>query len=273
MLVERFNQPNKNLDVDVYYCGYEDCCDNFKVGPTYRSEYLIHFVIKGNGFLKKNGKVFTVKEGDCFAILPGEAAYYWCDEIPAWSFCWFAFNGKQAEKYLVSMGFAPNAPVRFIGRNTTENIKIKITSMSYLLKNSSENKIALLSCLYGVFSIFESIGKQNIEHRKTKPYEYVEKALLFIEYNYDKKISVKEIANFLKLDRSYFGKIFKKQIDISPQEYILQYRVKKAAELLRTTNLKISEIAKCVGIEEEYYFWRIFKKYVGVPPGTYRREI
>lgn len=99
------------------------------------------------------------------------------------------------------------------------------------------------------------------------------KVFYLIEYNYNRGISVKDVAEYVNLDRSYFSKIFRKQEGISPQEYILNHRVTQAIQLLKTTSLTLNEISKCVGIDEEYYFWRVFKKSTGYSPTEYKKEL
>jgi AraC-like DNA-binding protein len=64
-----------------------------------------------------------------------------------------------------------------------------------------------------------------------------------------------------------------KTIGMSPMQYVTYYRLSKAKRLLSTTDVKISAIAKEVGIEDVTYFSRLFKRMEGMTPQEYRRNI
>ena len=272
MQVLNFFIADKDIDIDVCYCGNEICEDGFSYGPEVRSEYLIHFVLKGNGFLKKGNKIYRVNEGDCFLIVPGEVTTYWCEELPSWSFCWVAFNGKNVTKYLNAIKLSAEEPVKHIGNVIAEQVKNKILSLSCVPSFKGASRTWRLSYLYGILSLIELANAE--DEKKTAESEmHVKKALLYIKYNYNHKMNVNDIADALRLNRSYFSRIFKQYTKIQPSEYITQFRIKKSMELMNTTDMTVSEIAKSVGIEESHYFSRMFKKHTGVSPTKYKEEL
>ena len=77
---------------------------------------------------------------------------------------------------------------------------------------------------------------------------YIHEAITFVEQNFQNNISVEDIADNCGLNRSYFGKIFKESVGRTPQEFLLNYRMTKAAELLKLTPLSIGDISKAVGL-------------------------
>ena len=78
------------------------------------------------------------------------------------------------------------------------------------------------------------------------------------------------MADELGLDRSYLHRIFKAATGASPQEYLLDLRIRKACDLLQRTDLSVSIISRSVGYEDTLYFSRLFKKKKGVSPTGYR---
>ena len=78
-------------------------------------------------------------------------------------------------------------------------------------------------------------------------------------------ISVASVASYLNIDRSYFYKIFVKNIGISPQQYLAEFRMKRAKELLQR-GVSVTETAQAVGMSSIYTFSALFKKIYGVPP-------
>lgn len=74
------------------------------------------------------------------------------------------------------------------------------------------------------------------------------------------------------IDRSYLSGIFKEVMKMSPQEYLLHYRVEQAEILLKETDRKIGDIAELVGYADAMTFSKMFKKYKGMSPQQYREE-
>ena len=83
---------------------------------------------------------------------------------------------------------------------------------------------------------------------------------------------MEDIAAFCNLNRSYFGKIFRDAVGKSPQEFLSSYRMTKAAELLKRTELSINDISNAVGYPNQFHFSRAFKKTYGIPPRQWRQE-
>ena len=84
-------------------------------------------------------------------------------------------------------------------------------------------------------------------------------------------ITVESIAKYVNLERTYFSVLFKKHTGISPKQYLLNYRMKIAAELLTKNSSSVSVIANSVGYTDIYNFSRMFKKHFGVAPRTYKK--
>jgi len=99
---------------------------------------------------------------------------------------------------------------------------------------------------------------------------YLDLAIRFIHEHYRENITLKDIADHLQISESYLTKIFRGKTSYSVVEYITQYRLKQAIDLLMDPNVKIYEIAEKVGYQDSRYFSTLFKKEMGLTPSEFR---
>ena len=264
LFLEITNKYDSNLI--VYQCGYEKCSPKHSYGPAVRDHYLIHFVIEGCGKFYINDKVFEIKKNQGFLICPNDVTYYEADENTPWNYIWVGFNGMKAPQYIQQIGLSKYKPVI-----NTEKPEIIIEYMQNIFESTKLNharEIAMLGYLYLFLStlIEEADVKETTDYKQ----EYVHKAIEYVEMNYSRSITVKNMAEHVGLNRSYFSNLFKGLINISPENFLIQYRVNKACELLKQhSNLRIADISRSVGYEDQLAFSKTFKKVKGFSPSEY----
>lgn len=97
-------------------------------------------------------------------------------------------------------------------------------------------------------------------------------AIKFITNNFNKNITLKDVSDEVFLSQNYLSELFKKETGEGFYEFLSNYRVKKAKELLITTNFKIYEVAEKVGYNDSITFGRAFKKITGTTPNNFRNN-
>jgi AraC-like DNA-binding protein len=100
----------------------------------------------------------------------------------------------------------------------------------------------------------------------------INEAILYMQKNFDKKITVEEIAKYTSTSSSLFFKKFKKSTRYSPVAYFNLLKIQKAIQLIHSLKYNISEVGSKVGIDDPYYFSRLFKKQMGISPRMYINE-
>ena len=116
-------------------------------------------------------------------------------------------------------------------------------------------------------------GKQEKEEDSEKiPNLFVQKAADYIKLNYSEKISIKEIADQLYLSPNYLSELFKKHTGKTISEYLTDYRLEKACQLLDHAEYHVGEVSGMVGIHDGRYFSNMFKKKYGMTPTEYRNR-
>ena len=101
---------------------------------------------------------------------------------------------------------------------------------------------------------------------------YIQEAITYMERNYQRELTMEELADACKLHRSYFSKLFKDKMGCPPQEFLIRLRMSKAAEQMKTTRNSIGDIAALCGYPNQLHFSRAFTKRFGVSPREWRTQ-
>lgn len=110
------------------------------------------------------------------------------------------------------------------------------------------------------------------DQRRTKYQTISQEVVQMIHDRYDTDISLEACSNMLNYHPSYISKVLRQELGISFSDYLMQYRLNKAKEMLEDTEMKISEIAEKLRYNNSQNFIRSFRKLAGMTPGTYRAE-
>ncbi|MGN0471151.1 MAG: AraC family transcriptional regulator [Acutalibacteraceae bacterium] len=133
-------------------------------------------------------------------------------------------------------------------------------------------KSELYNLFYVLFSYFFDLESHetSIKDNTTRNIKTI---LDYISENYMNPITIDELADSVNLSKHYFMRFFKKYMGMTCIEYINDYRLNVATNLLLTTNMQITEVSSSIGITNLSYFNRIFKKKYNMTPKEYRRNI
>ncbi len=122
------------------------------------------------------------------------------------------------------------------------------------------------------FLLTESTVNLKCKKIKDRNLSVLKDMLVFIQKNYKDKVTLSDIAKSGSVSKSTCLLIFRKYLQDTPINYLIGYRLKKAANLLKETDLSVSEIAFEVGFQGASYFTETFKIYYGFAPRQYRKE-
>lgn len=118
--------------------------------------------------------------------------------------------------------------------------------------------------------IIYKMCKRNDEEGKVKSL-IVRKAINYIKEYYSDKVSLEEIANGMNITPEYLSRLFTKELGKSFSDYLKEFRIQKAKELLVSNKLKIYEVAEKVGYSDSKYFCKVFKESTGMAPKEYMK--
>ncbi|MCI8329703.1 MAG: AraC family transcriptional regulator [Oscillibacter sp.] len=232
-----------------------------------RNYYRFHFITSGTGYYQTMDETIQLSEGEGFFIFPGETPNLFPNAKSPWEYFWVAVRGSKIGALIQSSGFSRIAPA-FRSTEDMDFMRRILADMcaTSISPHSADSEFSL--CLD---AFFKSIEPYSLKKHKNSP--YFEQCLNYINHNYASQIRVQDIANFVNIDRTYLYKMFKRNIGLSPQVYLLNYRIDRACELLRTTDKSVSEVAYSVGFQDYSNFSRQFKARCLKSPTAYRKNV
>lgn len=263
-------QDERFVDLNLYQYGWERTEPLHAYGPHKRDHYLFHYVISGRGMLYANEKSYCIEKGHGFLIVPDQTTTYVADEKNPWEYTWIEFDGLRVSESISLAGLSPTQPV--YTPQSREAGRLLQEQMMNIVNHPQDSPVRQIGqgFLFLDQLVQSSANKRLPSQRRLRDF-YMKEALSFIEQNYQRDISIEEIAAFCGLNRSYFGKVFRDSMGESPQAFLLHYRMARAAQMLKETAMPIGTISAMVSYANQLHFSRAFKSVYGVAPRTYRQ--
>ena len=262
----------ENFEMNVDECGIEQGIPGLGYNYEVLKNAVIHYVTKGYGTFKFNGKVYTLKQGDIFILLKGMKVEYVASIDDPWEYYWIGFSGSNANEYLNRTSITNSYVANCEKNSKIPQIILNMCEISKTYNPSSSDDILLLKELYSLlYTLIEEFPKP-FDYKDKELHTYIQDALNFINSNYMNSITVQEIADYVNLSRSYLYKMFIKNLGISPQRYLINLRMYKATLLLKSTKLPIGEVANSVGYSDSLLFSKTFSKHFSMSPLNYRNN-
>ncbi len=254
-------------ELNMYYCGKREKTLNHSYGPMVRDHFLLVFVMEGHAILELSEKEIAFGAGEMLTIFPDENIYYHVNPGEQWTIKWVGVYGSLVHKYLESLGVSREHPILQVRKmSKVESILDEIFDTS--LNNTLSDKIRCIGQIHSIFSLLaKSSATAELSH------DWIAEAKQFMQNHYEDAISVSDIANSLNFERSYFSKRYKEITGISPGEWLIELRIKKAKKLLESTVVPIKNISYSIGISDPLYFSRLFRQRVGMSPAQYRKQV
>ena len=248
---------------------YPTAIGRFKYLPGYsliRNRYdsfLIIYIESGTMEILLDGKYQIAREGSAVLINCYKPHAY--RSLEGCTALWIHFDGKMAKSYykevvkekghIIAMGKGSSLPVslnRILSSFENPSIGMKEASTSILINN-----ILLELCLLD----------QSVEPSSK---DAIKKATSYIQENFDREISLDELASIAGFSPYYFSRKFKSETGLTPHQFLLSTRIDAAKYNLSNTNMTIKEIANSCGFEDESAFCYCFRKRVGCAPGKFK---
>ena len=250
----------------LYCCGKRLDAPDHSFGPAARSYYWFILVLEGTGWYTLGKNTFRVTKDMLLVAFPDCRIHYWADKGSVWSIRWVSIAADATDNCLSAAGITPEHPIL----HPEQPAEIAYVMEELFCRIPEQTLRSALACSGLVYRLLSLLIPREMPISKRTP-DYVQDALYFMRLNCDKSLRVSDIAAEIGIDRSYFSRLFREKMRISPIRWLLQYRLEKSRDLLRTTDLSIAETACSVGIADPLYFSKCFRQAYGTSPTEYRK--
>lgn len=271
LCLEDFNEAS--MEITLVHVGWEDC-KPYHAASAVRDEYILHFILSGEGFYSANDHTWSLSAGQMFLLYPGEPNVYCADRNFPWSYVWIGFKGIRVETILKNCGFSKNhlvlpapSPDTYMGCFDALFEHKDLTFSDDLYRES------ILLKLFAILASHHASRVRQDGYGQSAGYsdnEHVNLAIDYINQMYMQGIGVSDIADKIGITRSHLNHVFQKELNISIQNFLIDFRMHKAANLLVSTTMPIKEVSSGVGYSDQLVFSKAFKKKFGESPKGYR---
>ena len=228
--------------------------------------YEVHYVIAGRGSFEVQGRKLAVKPGDFFYTRPNTMHRMIVPE-GQYLLQYIAFleldSEHDAELTDDLEELLGEGRIRRLGDRY--HALFAQMSRQSLSDDARQNRAASARMAGFLYDLMVDAPAPNGTHPA------VGQALEFMRSHVSVPYTLDDLVADLGLDKSYFIRLFKKNVGVPPMKYAMNLKMSAASDLLRTTSEPLAAVAARVGFEDEYHFAKRFKQWAGTPPGAHRQ--
>ena len=225
--------------------------------------------LEGRGEYQFRDTHCAIGPGEGFLVPPGEVVSIRADQKEPWKLIWVGFTGCRAAEYLGRCGLGKEN--RAFRCDVPEQLERCVQEMVRCEMLGRGHEFLLLGELYRflgwIARSFEGQGRRSREAGT----EYVERAADYIRSHFQEDLTVSKLALYVGLNRSYLTTVFQNTLHVSPQQFLMRFRMERASQLLLEGTLSVGEVARSCGYPDPLTFSKAFKRTLGVTPSQYQR--
>ncbi|MDR0415450.1 MAG: AraC family transcriptional regulator [Prevotellaceae bacterium] len=236
------------------------------------AEHIFIYCTNGQGWFEANSVRQRITENQFFIIPMGVPHSYGAAENTPWTIYWIHFKGDKALQLIQPL---TRNKYNHIDIDDNSRIEQRITLFEEIYTTleggfTNDNMLYSALCLYHFLGTLIYIKQfRRIKSGKSKG-DVVDLAIHYMRENMEKEVSMSNLVESLGYSTSQFNTIFKSRIGMNPKQFYLQMKIREACKYLNFTSMKVNQLCYKVGIDDPFYFSRIFTKIMGCSPMEYR---
>jgi len=254
---------------DIGY--YPKAMFHYAERPNGISQHIIIYCLEGYGWIEINKKRITLSPSQFITIPANTPHRYGADDKHPWTIYWIHFKGETSAFIAELIMKNSNNYKPQIAYNE-DRIKLFDDIYFNLEKGYSDDTLHYVNMIFYHF-LSSMIYEEKFNHTENpnKP-DVASAAIALMQQKIFGILTLKELAAYSNLSVTHFCSLFKKNTGYSPVEYFNHLKIQKACQYLSFTDMPIKELAINVGIDDQYYFSRMFSRLMGTSPSEYRKR-
>ena len=232
-----------------------------------RTDYHILYITEGCCHALIDGALQKVDAGNIILYRPFEEQLYkfYAKDLPV--SCYIHFSGTECEKLLNELDI--NKSILYVGKSHTLSELFLDMRDEYIVEKPFKKEVCS-ALLMRFLSHAARISKYRQDGTDIKSTKRMQEICSHMHKNYTLPLTVEYYAKKCNLSVDRFSHAFKESVGVSPKKYMLEIKIDVALDLLKNSDLDISEISAAVGISDSNYFTKLIKRYTGHTPSYFR---
>ncbi len=262
-------------DFPVEYYYVDNSHPQYNMPFHWHNEWELLRVIKGEFFITLDDKRWHIKAGE-IVIIPSETLHGGEAVDCVYECLVFDLYGLLGKIDAIKHKLRPFYNTEVMPEQFFTNKDEAVARVIDVFRNDGESyciELETLSAISGLFSWLIKEKRYRKTQNKSLRSSEIKPVLEYIELHYAEELSLDTLAEIAGMNARYFCKVFYLATRDTPMNYVNQYRVERAAFLLESTNLSVTQIAADCGFWDSSYFTKVFKKFRGTTPKKYQRML
>jgi AraC-like DNA-binding protein len=254
---------------DIGY--YPKAMFHYAERPNGISQHIIIYCMEGYGWIEINKERITLSPSQFIAIPANTPHRYGADEKKPWTIYWIHFKGETAA--FIAELIMKNSE-NYKPHLTYNDDRIKLFDDIYfnLEMGYSDDTLRYVNMIFYHFLTSMIYEEKFNNTEKETSHDAVASVIELMQNKIQAVLTLNELASFANLSVTHFSARFKKKTGYSPIEYFNHLKIQKACQYLSFTNMAVKELAINVGVDDPYYFSRMFTRLMGISPSEYRKR-
>lgn len=268
--VQASRQP-VTRDLCVTHIGHFSAAGgHFVERPHGTSQHILIACLSGKGSCVLSGREWRMEPGDLLFLPPRERHVYSADPHSPWTIFWIHFRGQRADDYLDLLGVTPSRPVVSV-HDSAAMFEAFEDTFRHATHGFSTATMAGLSTAFARLLGLAKVHQLLPGTRSRRAENHLLKALSLMRENLAHPWTLEELAKEARLSVPHFTELCRRQTGMPPLGLLIRLRLQRAMDLLQQGNHNVAEAALAVGYDDPFYFSRLFRKHMGMPPSACRQ--